>query len=181
MESIIRIAQEHVKEELYHYVEETVNPNPDTGDSWDGTNKTFQTSYYPIVDSDYDFVVDSNDVTAQWISASYVAKNCVVTVSSSTYGILTLTQSNTSAIPESAEDVIVRYYACHRNITKKQLENLTAYMAAHLVYMRLKSGTSISQVDLTNNWRLILKSPTTYLDNYYLLLGQLQNSTIKGV
>jgi len=181
MESLIRIAQDQVREELFHYVEETVEPNPDTGDSWDGSNTVFQTSYYPVVDSNYDNVVDEKDISGEWINSSYTVSTASIEVINATYGIIRVRQTDCSAIPADAEDVIVKYYSGHRNITMKQLENLTTYLAAHFVYMRIKSGTSISEVDLQSNWRLVLKSPTMYLENYRLLLSQLQDSVIRGV
>lgn len=181
IEVLIRIAQEHIKDDLftYHY-DETVNGNPDTGASWDGSNTTFQTSSYPIMDSNYDFTVNSSDVLARWINSSYSPASARVSVSSATYGILSITQDGSTAIPSDAETVKVDYYSCHRSISRLHLEDLTTYLAAHLVQQRLKTGTSISAADLEKNRPLIIKGETIYLDMYRTLLSKLQDRTFKG-
>jgi len=181
IEELIRIAQEQVKQTLFTYHEETVGNDPNTGNSWDGSNTAFQTLSYPIMDINYDFTVNGSDVTGDWISSTYSVSTCSVAVTSAKYGLITVKQTSGAAIPSNALNVIVYYYSCHRNMTEFQLENLTTYLAAHFAYLRLKTGTSISAVDLQNNWKILLKSPTTYLDNYYLLLEQIQQPTIKGV
>lgn len=183
LEELIRIAQEHVKEELfiYHY-DETVSNNPDTGDSWNGTNKTFQSNSYPIVDSDYDNSVSSNDVTCRWIDSTYTKQTGTVSVTNDDYGILSLTQADGStAIPANAEDVRIDYYSCHRKITQLQLENLTTYLTAHYVKNRLKTGTSISLADFQKNQPIILQSPSIYLNIYRDMISQLQRTSIRGV
>jgi len=181
IEELIRIAQEQVKQTLFTYHEETVGNNPNTGDSWNGSNTTFQTLSYPIMDTNYDFIVNGRDVIGDWISSTYLISTCSIAVTSAKYGLITVKQTSGAAIPSNALNVIVYYYSCHRNMTELQLENLTTYLAAHFAYLRLKTGTSISAVDLQNNWKILLKSPTTYLDNYYLLLEQVKQPTIRGV
>jgi len=183
LEEIIRIAQEHVKNELftYHY-DETVNGNPDTGATWDGSNTTYQTQYYPIQDSDYDFTVTGNtDVAGRWIDSTWTPQMANVTVSNVTYGILTICQSGGStAIPSSAKTVKIDYYTCHRNLTRPILEDLTSYMAAHLVQGRLKTGTSISLADIQKNRMLIMKEPTEYLRIYRLMVSKVEGAVITG-
>lgn len=182
MEELIRIAQQHVRETLftYHY-DEQINANPDDGNTWNGSNTKFQSSVYPIMDSDFDFTVDSNDVTARWIDTDYTPQTATVAVSNPTYGILTITQDGSTAIPATAETVTIDYYSFHKNVTRLQLENLTTYLTAHLVQQRLKSGTSLSMADFEKNRPIILKSPTQYRDTYYLLLENLRGDTIRGV
>ena len=182
LEEVIRIAQEKVKEELftYHY-RETVE-NSRAGKTWDGSNTTFNTADYPIMDSNYDFTVDSNDVNAEWIDNNYNPQVAKVTVSNATYGILTITQTNSSAIPSNADDVTVTYYSCNRNVSRQHLENLTTLWAAHLLNGMMDAGTSISMADFQKNRMLILQNPSQWKDKYYELLSQLQSGkAIRGV
>lgn len=182
LEEHIRIAQEQVKEELFDYrYNEVIGSNPDTGSSWDGSNTKFQTMCYPIMDTNFDNTVDNDDVTVRWLDANYNYYVASVTVSSATFGILTVTQTGGSAIPSDADNVVVEYYSCHREISKKHLENLTSFLAAHHVLNTLKAGTSISQADLLKNEKIILQSPNVFLKKYNSLLVRLQGSTIKGV
>jgi len=183
IEEHIRMAQEQIKDTLftYHY-DETIGNNPDTGNSWNGTNTKYQTFGYPVMDSNYDFTVDSNDITAKWLDTNYTEQIASISVSSATYGIVTIYQSDGStAIPSSAETVKVDYYSCHRNISKQQLENLTTWLACDFVMHSLKAGTSVSAADIMANKKIIMQDPDQYMNKYQDLLNQLQDSTIKGV
>jgi hypothetical protein len=182
IEEHIRMAQEQVKEELFTYHwGETVGCNPDTGDSWNGSNTKYRTTSYPIMDNNYDMVVDNNDITGHWVDENYTEQTALVTVSSATLGIITVTKTDASAIPSSAYDVTVDYYSCERGISKLLLENLTTWLSAHYVITTLKAGTSVSMTDLMKNEKIVLSDPNIYLYKYRQLLGQLQRNTIMGV
>ena len=182
IEEKIRKAQEQIKEELFdHHYNEVINNNPATNATWDGTNKTFQTQKYPIMDSNYDNTVNSDDVTARWLDTDYNYSVASVTVSNATFGVLRITQTNDAAIPANAENVVVEYYSCHREISKLHLENLTIFLAAHSVLNTLKAGTSISLNDLMKNEKIILQNPNVFLRKYTQLLEQLRGTTIRGV
>jgi uncharacterized protein YjdB len=183
IEEHIRVSQEKVKEQLfiYHHLE-TID-NSRAGDTWDGSNKTFNTTYYPIMDSNYDFTVDNNDITCVWLNSSYNPQTSTVTVSNATLGIITITQSDGStAIPSDADDVMVTYYSCNRNISKKHLENLTTLWAAHLVLHSMKSPTSISMADYDKNEKILLSNPDQFKDEYQRYINQLLSGrTVRGV
>jgi len=182
IEEHIRIAQEQIKEELYTFHwNETLENNPDTGDSWDGSNTKFQTYNYPIMDSNYDMIVNGSDVVGRWIDENYDEQTALVTVSSATLGILTVTQTSGTAIPSNANDVTVDYYSCDRTISKLLLENLTTWLSAHYVITTLKAGTSVSMTDLMKNEKIVLNDPNVFLYKYQRLLSQLQKNVIIGV
>jgi hypothetical protein len=182
IEEHIRIAQEQIKEELYTFHwNETLENNPDTGDSWDGSNTKFQTYNYPIMDSNYDMIVNGSDVVGRWIDENYDEQTALVTVSSATLGILTVTQTSGTAIPSNANDVTVDYYSCDRTISKLLLENLTTWLTAHYVITTLKAGTSVSMTDLMKNEKIVLNDPNVFLYKYQRLLSQLQKNVIIGV
>jgi len=182
IEEHIRIAQEQIKEELYTFHwNETLENNPDTGDSWDGSNTKFQTYNYPIMNSNYDMIVNGSDVVGRWIDENYDEQTALVTVSSATLGILTVTQTSGTAIPSNANDVTVDYYSCDRTISKLLLENLTTWLSAHYVITTLKAGTSVSMTDLMKNEKIVLNDPNVFLYKYQRLLSQLQKNVIIGV
>jgi len=183
IEEQIRVAQEQVKEELFTFHwGETVEGNPDTGASWDGVNTKYQTSSYPIMDSNFDMLVNDSDVTGYWVDETYVPQVLSITVSSPTFGILTITQSDGSTpIPSSAEDIVVEYYSYHRSITPLQLENLTTFLSCYFVITTLKAGTSVSMVDLMKNEKIVLSDPNVYLFKYQRLLNSFQKNVITGV
>lgn len=182
IEEHIRMSQEKIKEQLFVYHHQETIGNSRAGGTWDGSNKTFNTNSYPIVDSNYDFTVDSNDITCIWLNSSYSPQVGTVTVSNATLGIITLTQSGGSAIPSSADDVMVSYYSCNRNISKKHLENLTTLWAAHLVLHSMKSPTSISMADYDKNEKILLSNPDQFKDEYRRYLNQLLSGrTVRGV
>ena len=183
IEEHIRMAQEKVKESLftYHY-DETVMSNPDTGASWDGSNTTYRTSHYPIMDSDYDFTVDGDDIKGRWLSSTYAESNCSISISSATYGIISVYQhGTTTAIPANAETVRVDYYSCHRSISKQHLENLATWATADSIMHTLKAGTSVSMEDLEKNAKLLLQDPNQFNVKYKELMNKLQSGTIIGV
>jgi hypothetical protein len=182
IEEHIRIAQEQIKEELFSYHwNETIGCNPDTGNGWDGSNTKYRTVSYPIMDSNYDMTVDGNDVTGRWVDENYDQQTALVTVSNATLGILIITKSDASAIPNSAYDVCVDYYSCDRTISKLLLENLTTWLGAHYVITTIKAGTSVSMSDLMKNEKIVLSDPNIFLYKYQRLLGQLQKNVIMGV
>lgn len=181
IENLIREAQEQVKEDLFTYHHDEEVDNSRAGNSWNGNNTTFNTKYYPIMDSNYDFTIDNNDIKGRWIDTSYNPQDATVTVSNATYGVLTITQQDSSAIPSSANTLCVDYYSCERDISKNHLENLTTILAAHYVMNSIKAGTSVSMTDLQKNEKLILQNPRQYQDKYISLLKQLQGRSIRGV
>jgi len=181
-EEAIRISQEKIKEELFIYHHCETIDNSRAGNSWNGNNTTFNTQHYPIMDSNYDYTVDSNDITCKWIDNDYNPQTGTITVSDATLGIITITQTSGNAIPSNADDVMVSYYSCNRNINRKHLENLTTLWAAHLINSMQKSGTSISMADFQKNAMLIMQHPDQWKDKYYDYLNQLIGGrTIRGV
>ena len=182
IEELIRISQEFIKDALfiYHYDEE-VNPNPYNGATWDGSNVTYQTKHYPIMDVTWDEQVN-RDITCRWLSQEYGVYNGDYLVSSGTYGIVNLYQTgSTTAIPGDAESVRVDYYSCHRKVASNDLEDLATWFAAHLVEQLMTTGTSISMADFESNKKLLLMSPDRYLTVYMMKLGRLQGPSIRGV
>lgn len=182
LENLIREAQETVKEDLfsYHFDEEISSSR--SGDSWNGSNTTFNTYAYPIMDSNYDNTVDSNDIKCHWIDSNYAVQEGAISVSNATYGVVTIKQSdNTTAIPSNADTVRVEYYSCNRNISMAHLENLTTMLTANSVMNTFKAGTSISMADFQKNEKLLLMNPKVFLNKYHDLLRKLQGSSIKGV
>jgi len=182
LENLIREAQEQVKEDLftYHFDEEIDISR--AGNSWNGTNTTFNTFSYPIMDSNYDNIVNGSDIKCHWIDNDYAIQEATITVSNATYGVVTITQSDGStAIPSNADTIRVEYYSCHRNISLNHLENLTTILTANSVMNTFKAGTSISMADFQKNEKLLLLNPKIYLNKYYDLLRKLQGSSIKGV
>jgi len=183
MEVLIRIASDEIKNELftYHYNEE-IQSNPHTGASWDGSNTIFQTNTYPIMDIDMDFNVSNSDVSVRWLDSTYTQSSASWSIRSNIWGLVNIYQSDgVTAIPGSAETVCIDYYSCSRSYTRRQLEDLTAYLAAHLTQSRLTGATSISLADFQKNIPLILKSNTDFLMNYRRLLSNLQGDSVKGV
>jgi hypothetical protein len=182
-EEAIRLSQEKVKEELFTYHQRETIGNSRAGKSWDGSNTTFNTYNYPIMDSNYDFTVDNNDIDCIWLDSNYNPQTGHVTVSNATLGIVTIKQSDQStAIPSNADDVMVNYYSCNREISRLHLENLTTLWACHLINGMMKSGTSVSMADFQKNAMLIVQNPDQYRTKYYNYLNQLIGGrTIRGV
>ena len=134
------------------------------------------------MDVDQDFNVTSSDVSCRWLTSSYTPSSASWSINNATWGLVNIYQSDgATAIPGSAETVRIDYWSCPRSLTKRQLSDLTAYLAAHLVQRRLTSGTSISLADFQANRTIVMKSETVYLQTYRMLLSNLQDSCIKGV
>jgi len=178
LEEVIRIAQEGVKRDLFifHYNEDL------TGRNVRGSTTQFQTLHYPIMDNTDTFTVTSSDVTVQWLNSSYSASEASWSIANARWGIVNIWQSDgATAIPNSAEEITIDYWSCPRSVTRKQLSDLTAYLAAHLTQHRLTSGTNISLADFQSNRPVIMKSETQFLKDYQMLLHNLQGCVIKGV
>ena len=183
LEVLIRVAQEQVKRELFifHFNEEVLE-HPYTGASWDGNNVTFQTMVYPIMDDNLDYSVTASDISVRWLSNTYEPSTASWSVKSAVWGLVNIYQSDgVTAIPGNAETVRIDYWARDKNITNRQLDDLTAYLTAHLVQGRMTSGTSISLADFQANRPLILKHESQFLMKYKMLLHNLQGDIVKGV
>lgn len=183
---VIKIAQDEVKRQLftYHYNEE-IGENPDTGSLWDGSNTQYQTHSFPIMDITNNNSVSNSDVSCRWLTSSYTPSSASWTITNEGYanwGIVNIFQSDgATAIPSTAETVCIDYWSSHRSFSKRQLSDVTTYLAAHMVQHRLTSNTSISLADFQANRPIIMKSETQFYRDYVMLLHNLQDNCVKGV
>lgn len=183
IEVLIRVAQDEIKRELYryHYNEEVLG-NPNTGSLWDGSNTVFQTSCYPIMDSDNDFIVSNSDISCRWLDGSYNPSAASWSIRNDVWGLVNIYQSDgASAIPSNAWTVCIDYWSCHRKIGKREMEDLASYLTAHLVQGMLTGSTKISLADFQRNIPVIMKSDSEFIQNYRRILMGLQGDSVRGV
>ena len=168
--TLIGIAEKRIRKEVFTYKEDVTPSNdPDTGNSWNGSNTSF-TLGEPIMDYDFDeSTVD--DVTGYWWDSNNNPYTASVVVSDARYGRITVKQNDaTTPIPTSANKVLMSYYTCDENIPFEVLEELGTLLTAHFIMLRLTETKKISNADLESNKALLTIRTTAYSKEYQRLL-----------
>jgi len=156
---IILEAYEEVLKEIYIlHNKETFLCNPDDGTWIDGTNKIFQSKYFPIADSNGDGCVTGagelscgEDVTLLWKDADGDCHEGKVTVNDATCGKITLTQDDDSALPADYKSATITYYEQWKTFDASLLKKATIYLAAYECLIRFTNLQGTTQADLNPN------------------------------
>jgi len=162
----IKDAELSVKRDLFQYINEvTPSNNPNTGQSWDGSNTRFQIPY-PIMDHDFDEST-TDDVEGIWIDSSYEIQTASITVNNAYYGLIDIYQSDGStAIPNSAIDIKVKYYLGNEEINFNVCELAGTYLAAQSIFDMLTDPSKLSLADIESNKRILQVSTNTFRKKY---------------
>lgn len=172
--TLIGVAEKVIMRELfiYHY-DETPENDPNSGSGWDGSNTSFVTSEYPVVDKDFDnSTVD--DVIAKYWDSDNAPQDATCVVSNARYGRITITTDGSTPIPNNAKKLLVEYYSMEDDIPFGIMEELGTYLTAHLITIRLSEPRKISIADLESNRSILQISDNTYIREYKRLLRQYQ-------
>ena len=170
-----------------HRYAEKPKCNPDDGTLWDGTNKTFQTSHHPIADINGDGSVSGNsvecnqDVDCWWIDENGAYQDATVTVNNSFNGEITITQTDTSAIPSNATGVYLEYWQQPIAYDEFLFREAVSYLGCHHLELRFESRESISIADINANQKIIMKSPSRYYKEYRRIMKMINKPKIRGV
>jgi len=162
-----------LKEAFIKHYDEEPKGNPDTGVWLDGSNKTFQVRHPPIADVNGDGTVDGDDLVGIYVDEDYNVHTLVCDVVNAREGIITLEQSDGSAIPNTAKKVRVDYYQQPDRWDEDIFHKAVIYLASHLAQMRLKEPSKITIADLTSNRTLLEERQTEFLDMYKRLMRRL--------
>ena len=162
-----------LKEAFIKHYDEEPKGNPDTGVWLDGSNKTFQVRHPPIADVNGDGTVDGDDLVGIYVDEDYNVHTLVCDVVNAREGIITLEQSDGSAIPNTAKKVRVDYYQQPDRWDEDIFRKAVIYLASHLAQMRLKEPSKITIADLTSNRTLLEERQTEFLDMYKRLMRRL--------
>lgn len=162
-----------LKEAFIKHYDEEPKGNPDTGVWLDGSNKTFQVRHPPIADANGDGTVDGDDITAIWVDEDYNVHSLTASVVNAREGIITLEQTDGSAIPSTAKKVRVDYYQEPPRWDSNIFEKAVTFLASHLAQMRLKEPSRITIADLESNRTLMDERHTEFLDMYRMLMRRL--------
>lgn len=168
--SFIKDAELAVKRDLFEYKNEvTPSNNPATGQSWNGGNTRFQIPY-PVMDHDFDEST-TDDVEGIWIDSSYDIQTLSVSVHNAYYGLIDVYQSNgTTAIPNSAIDIKVKYYKGNEEISFSVCELAGTYFAAQSIYDMLTDPSKLSLADIESNKRILQITPDIFKRKYWDLV-----------
>ena len=168
-----------LKEAFIKHYDEEPKGNPDTGVWLDGSNKTFQVRHPPIADVNGDGTVDGDDLVGIYVDEDYNVHTLVCDVVNAREGIITLEQSNGSAIPNTAKKVRVDYYQQPDRWDDDIFRKAVIYLASHLAQMRLKEPSKITIADLTSNRTLLEERQTEFLDMYKRLMRRLSGGVFR--
>jgi len=176
----IEMAERQVRRDVFKY-EHQVQPSchPKTGLSWNGTNTRFQTKY-PIADYDFDQTT-SDDVTGIWIDSDFVVQTCSITVNNAKYGLIDIYQSDgSSAIPSTAEDVLINYYWNDEEIEFSVLEDMGTLLVCHMLQKRLTEPKAVDITDIENDKKLLFLKNRDFLYEYRDLVKRYSEPLLEG-
>lgn len=169
-----------------HYRDVSPKPNPTSGALFDGSNTSFKTQHCPLGDSNGDGSVLGNaddckkDVDGYWYDSDGLRQECTVTVSNAKSGEITITQTDSSAIPADNEGVYLDYWVEPRSYDEFIFREAVAYLGSHYVQNRLEERKHISVADINSNQKIIFKNPTRYYNEYRRLMKLISKPKIGG-
>ena len=174
--------------ELYiqHYAEKP-NPNPDSGQMWDGSNTSFQTKSHPIGDINGDGNVAGNaveclqDVDVWWIDNDGAYQDGLVVVDNAFNGEITITQSDGTAIPSNATGVYLHYWEEPSGYDEFLFREAVAYLGCHHLQIRFESRETLTIADLNANNKIILANPNRYYKEYKRIMKLISKPKLRGV
>lgn len=176
----IKMAEKKVKRDVFQY-EHQIQPSchPKSGLTWDGSNTRFQTKY-PLCDHDFDQSV-TDDVEGIWIDSDYEVQTCSITVNNAKYGLVDIYQSNGStAIPTTANNVLINYYWNDEEIPFSVLENLGTLLVCHELQKRLTEPRQMDITDIEDNKKIIFLKNNDWLKAYDSLLSRYTTPALEG-
>ena len=153
--SFIQMVEKKVRRDAFTY-EQMVKPSchPKTGITWDGSNTRFQTKY-PLCDKDFDQSI-TDDVEGIWIDSDYEVQTCSITVDNAKYGLIDIYQSDgITAIPTTANDVLINYYWNDEEIPFNVLEDMGTLLVCHELQKRLTEPRHIDITDIESNKKIL--------------------------
>jgi hypothetical protein len=171
-----------------HHYEEKPDPNPDTGETFDGTNTTFQTKHYPIADINGDGSVTGwgqqscgTDISGRWIDSSGQDHNVKITVTNARNGEITITQIDGTAIPSDNEGVYLDYWSEYWGFDSDLFWDAVVRLAAHTISKRFTSLDKVTIADIRSNNPLIVIDPDIYWNEYQRYLQKYREPVLGGI
>ena len=182
LQRLAEYAQRYVMQCVYtkHHNEEP-DANPDTGETWNGSNVTFRTKSYPIADITFDEEIDSEDISGVWIDEDWGVNTCSITVVNRELGIIKIYQSDGStAIPSTAKHVYLTYYSEPENFDRELFIQAIIYFAAHCVENMIKGEEKITLADLESN-KYVLQRKSQFYDLFLNVLNKIKPTGLVGI
>ncbi|RPI86125.1 MAG: hypothetical protein EHM34_00075 [Nitrosopumilales archaeon] len=153
------LAYEETLETIYE-MHEKEKPlcDPVTGDYIDGVNTTFQLTNYPLADHNGDEQITGSgqiaygwDVEGYYIDSTGAKQTCIITVSDSSYGMVTITTGGATPIPADACGIYVKYYTESPTYNKQLMQEAVACLSAYKAAIAFQSLNKATLADLQTN------------------------------
>ena len=179
-------------DEIYEYhFKESPMIDPDYGVLFNGSNTVVRTKYGDIADHDFDGYVygtgnlsrntDWLDITGYWIDSDYAKHDAKITVNDSITGRITVTQNDSSAIPNDHNGVYMTYWTEWSTYNKRLMKDAIAYLSAHHLLLRMMEAHRATAADLPSNQRKIEMNMNRFQDKYYQILEKIAKPIAEGV
>ena len=178
---------EALRDVYEHHYGETPNGNPDTGETFDGTNTSFQTKHYPIADINGDGMINgtsscATDMTCWWIDSTGSRNEGYVVITNYKNGEINLYQNDGSTpIPSDNEGVYLDYWSQYENYDQFLFREAVSYLAAHYVNLRFTERDKVTIADINTAKPIILKQPNRFLREYRRLINHVKKPCMGGV
>ena len=171
----------------HHYLEQP-SGNVDTGYSYNGSNVSFQTRFYPIADINGDGTVSGNNVSCSsdmdgyWIDTNGHYQRAIIKMKKYQYGEIEIYQSNgTSAIPSTADGLFIDYWVRYHGYNQTLFEQAVVRLTCYEISKRFASLDKITLADISRNNPIITIDPNMYYKEYKRYLKMNRPIIIGGV
>lgn len=180
--------QEALDTVYQNYYNQTMLPNPDTGEWIDGTNTTFETKHSPIADANGDGVINGygesscgTDVDGWWKDEDGNCHRVKVTVNEAHCGNITVTQLDGTAIPSNAKWVHLNYSIEYPSYNENLFRQAIEYLAAHNAIIKFKALDKATLADLhSSTVRIIESQRNEILQKYKKIMRKIKRPNIEG-
>jgi len=177
-----------LKDIYIHHHNEHPSSNPSTGILWDGSNKLYKTSHYPIADSNGDGTVSGNqyscvtDISGFYIDDDGHYNKAVVKVRNATNGEIYIYKSDgVTPIPSVIDDLLIDYWSEPPEFDTFVFQQAVVLLAAHEVSNRLINIDKVNISDLYTNNPLVVINPQRFMNEYRRYMGLIREPVIGGV
>ena len=149
--SLLETAQEIAKQDVFGYAyQEMPRPNPATGVWFDGDNTRFVSWHYPLADANFDGSISGDDITGFWVDLNANIYDVLITVENEDLGILNITQSDGTALPNTTFRMFISYYYKSPTFSDALFKKAVAYLVGDMAIKRLPEPSKITKGNRSN-------------------------------
>jgi len=139
-----------------------------------GSDRTvYQTTYYPLADTDGDGQVTANDIKVEALNpveSFDMWRELTISQINADYGLIKLAEA-----PANGERVFITYAYIPKWVKKEDIDDLVNLLTAHILTLRLQNPDTIAITDLGANELIVKKQETKFLEVYKLKLQTLMS------